>query len=104
MNLTIRIIIAAVILCGVSFVYYRLKFPAPPTAAQLQEAAKTNSHHMRTEYYDGHVFIVVRGSEGPSGLVHHPGCHCLQRIPDPSILEHVQGRQYIPNNGGILER
>lgn len=105
MNLIVRVILAGVLLGVVSFFYYQYRNPEPPTPAQILEASKANSGELETAQYDGHLFIVVKGHhEGPRGIVHHPGCHCFQRIPDPSILEHMNGRQHLPNNGGILER
>lgn len=51
--------------------------------------------------YDGHLFILLQSvdhSQGPQSMIHHPDCACLRRyrVPDPSILEKINGRQYIP--------
>lgn len=102
-------ILALIAIAVLVFASYLIDERLDRDAAAPMPGETPNAAYLRTERYDGHLFIMVKDDQygyGPQGLVHHPGCPCMRqyRIPDPSILEHMQGRQHLPNNGGILER
>lgn len=45
----------------------------------LRKTTFTSFSRLYTVDHDHHLFVVIMNSNEPAGVIHHPGCPCLEK-------------------------